>query len=334
MTDLPVRTQRNRLASEPGGFTLLELLVVMSLVGVMMGIGIGFLQRHGTDMDLALSILRDQVRIAELTARTRHLPTEVVVQPASQERAARLRARVLAPVGHWHLEERERWQGGTEAIVTGQIEPGRFGMARRPDLDSQEALLSLAVGKSARFDLREGFALRVDLLLSERQAMVIARFGGGFEVGLDSELVPTVKMVGTEGGGKSGPAVELHGTEPVRLHRWLTLEVVYDRRRIALLVDGKTLDSAAMKLPLWQREQDVMQISPGDQPVHGLVDEVQLLAYEFSLSQELPVGIELEVTPPSIEFDRLAALQRPVKIVLSSGEDRRELRVGPGGLIQ
>ena len=89
-----------------------------------------------------------------------------------------------------------------------------------------------------------------------------------------------------------------------------------------------------MKLPLWQREQDVMQISPGDQPVHGLVDEVQLLAYEFSLSQELPVGIELEVTPPSIEFDRLAALQRPVKIVLSSGEDRRELRVGPGGLIQ
>jgi prepilin-type N-terminal cleavage/methylation domain-containing protein len=316
------------------GFTLLELLVVMTLIGVLMGMGIGFLQRRGTDMDVALSVVRDQLRIAALTARTRHLPTEVVSEGAGPERPATMRARVLAPVGQWHMEERERWQGGAPSDVAGTVEPGRFGMARRPSLEQREPLLAVRPEGRSYFDLAAGFALRIDLRLEQRAAMTVARLGTGLVVRLDPELVPAVKFVGMEGGGRPGGSIDLRGKEPLRRGQWLTLEVVHDGRRLALSVDGRERDAAAASLPLYQTKDDVFEVSPSDEPVDGLVDEVQLLAYEFSAERDLPVGVDLVASPPLIEFGRLGELVRPARFVLTVGDDQREFRVGPGGVIE
>ena len=42
------------------GFTLLEMLVVMALIGVLMGMGVGFLRRSGDDFEVALAAIRDR----------------------------------------------------------------------------------------------------------------------------------------------------------------------------------------------------------------------------------------------------------------------------------
>ena len=63
------------------GFTLLEVLVVMGLLGMLMGIGVGFLRRRGNDIEVAIGIVRDQVRLAAESSATRHLPAAVLIVP-------------------------------------------------------------------------------------------------------------------------------------------------------------------------------------------------------------------------------------------------------------
>src|SRR5690606_28938207 len=147
------------------GFTLLELLAVMALLGILTGLGVGMLQRRGDDLEQALRLVRNQVRVAALTARTRRLPAEVVVKPAGPTGLASVEARVLRPIGNWHMEETTRGDddAGLESRVEGTPEPGRFGAARRPDLERQVALLALHAGRRSVFDLSDGFALRIEV---------------------------------------------------------------------------------------------------------------------------------------------------------------------------
>ena len=73
------------------GFTILELMVVMGVLSVLFGLSFGFLQGAANDLELAEAVLRDQLRIAALTSRSRHLPTEVWVESGDDRRPTRLR---------------------------------------------------------------------------------------------------------------------------------------------------------------------------------------------------------------------------------------------------
>lgn len=318
-----------------GGFTLLEMLVVMTLIGVLMGMGIGFLRRKGDALDVALAAVRDQVRIAALTARTRHLPSEVVIDEG-QGRRPIVRARVLEPVGHWHMEAdpRDDESAGLPSAVAGLVEPGRFGMARRFDPEREVGLLLVEAGDRPVFDLRDGFALRVDLKLDARESAIVARFGTSLEVRLDDDLVPSAKLVVTEGGGRADGSTTLQGTRALAIGRWQTLQVVHDGRRFALLVDDAEIASEAVRLPILQTDRDVFEVSPADAPVPGLVDEVMVMAYAFAEPIDLPPGVRITADPAVVRFDRQGDLVEPVDVVLAIDEDERRHHVGPGGIVE
>lgn len=318
------------------GFTLLEMLVVMALIGVLMGMGVGFLRRTGDDFEVALAAIRAEARAAQLTARTRHLPAEVVLDPG-QDGPGSVRARILEPVGHWHMEEdpRDDESAGVPSEVRGTVEPGRFGMARRSEESSRSALLTVRAGSLPVFDLRDGFAIRIDLKLDAVEEAVVARLGEGFvDLRLDAELRPVAKIVGTEGGGKSAGSVTLSGTRGLSLHAWHTLELVHDRSELRLLLDGREIGRETARLPVLQTAADVFEVSPADAPVQGLVDEVLVLAYTLSPPQPMPVGLQLAAEPFVVRFDADGDLEGPAGFRMTIEDDTRTYRFGPGGVIE
>lgn len=319
------------------GFTLLELLVVMGVLGMLMGVGLGFLRRRGNDMDIAVAMIRDQVRVAAESAATRHLPAAVVVRDGVDGAPGSVRARVLEPVAFWHLDEDSRRDddGGIPTDVGGEIVPGRFGEARRNGFEAKTAVLRARPGGRPVFDLRSGFALRMDVHLGAGgEEAVLARIGTAFEFRLDPERKPVVKLVGSEGGGRAGPSTTIEAHKPLRSDHWLTLEVVHEAGRLALFVDGVLVAEGVAELPLWQDPAHSFEISPGDRPVDGVIDEIALFAYALAQQQDLPGGIAIGAEPEAIRFDRDGDPTASAVIRLSGRDDERVLHIGPGGSIE
>ncbi|MHC5064826.1 MAG: prepilin-type N-terminal cleavage/methylation domain-containing protein [Planctomycetota bacterium] len=317
------------------GFTILELMVVMGVISVLFGLGFGFMQGSASEVEIAESILRDQLRVAGLTARTRHLPTEVEILPASDIRPVSMRARILSPVGHWHMEPDERWPaGGLTPELYGDHEPGRYGYAMRPEPDGA-SLLTLSTEDKAFFDLRSGFALRIEVRLEAREEMVLVRLGDSIELRLDSELRPQGSVALTGENGGRGSRVSVYATKALSLQPWHSLQLVHDGTELRILVDDRVLDRADAPGQLFQDGAEEFVVSPSDRPVLGLVDEVQLLAYEFTQTQELPFGVSLSSSAGRIVFDRYGeVVGSPVFRLLSDTDEERMLRLGAGGLLQ
>jgi len=316
------------------GFTLLELLVVFGLISVLMGLGVGFLRRTDTNRSAALSAVGGEIRRAANTARSRGLPTDVVLDRGAEGMPASVWARVLAPVGAWHFEPGQRDVRGPAPDLNALIEPGRFGSAARFDPEGKGPLLRVAAD-GPRFDLRHGFALRMDLRLEARELMVLARMGQSLDVRLDTNLIPVVRMVQRGTGEQSGTSVTVRGTRPLPTEQWLRLEVVFDQTRLSVRVDGREVASTEADGELFQREDESFDVSPDDAPLVGVIDEIELLAYERSEPQLLPLEVELDA---SVTL-RLDAQGDPVPPATFGwflhGDDVREtFRVKAGGVIQ
>ncbi|MCC6669651.1 MAG: prepilin-type N-terminal cleavage/methylation domain-containing protein [Planctomycetes bacterium] len=316
------------------GFTLLEMLAVLSILGVLMGLGAGFLQRGANEFELARSILRDQVRLATTTARTRGLPTALRITPATGETPASVQARVLVPVGHWHCEADESWLNeGLRPDLNATYEPGRFGQALRHDGKSRGAALSLATAGKDRFRLDLGFALRADVRPEGRGAMTLARMGRSFRLGLAADLVPEASVTLAEPGNRPGSVVQATARRSLAAGAWAALEVVHDGEALLLLVDGAVAARADARGAVYQSAER-LEVSPGDAPVVGLVDEVRLLAYEAAEAQNLPMGATVRGVAGPIRFDALGEPETAVVFDLILGEERQRLTLGPGGILQ
>jgi prepilin-type N-terminal cleavage/methylation domain-containing protein len=318
------------------GFTLLELLVVAGLLAVLLGLGVGFLQNAGGGLPEAHAAISAQLRAAATAARTRALPTEVRIEPGRDGGPARVLARVLDPLLAVHFEPGERTiNPGLEPRVRGLAEPaGRFGHARRPSPGKPETVLEVPLPPGTA-DLRAGFALRMEVLLQDRQPAVLVRIGPNLELGLDGEGRLRARMVQRAPDGRGGPAATLQCAEPVPLHRWCSVELAHDGSALWCAVDGQELARAEASGSLHQQPGDRLEFAPGDTPLPGALDEVALLGYAESEPLRLPwgVGPEQELR---IAFDRYGeVVGAPVIGLRLPREERIEvLRVGSGGVLQ
>ena len=288
-----------------GGFTLLELVVVTGLLATLLGLGLGFLRRQDTTRSAGLAAVSGEIRRAAVTARSSGLPTEVLFDAGGATGPARVRSRILVPIGTWSFEPDAVYlMPDLRPELGGIPEPvGRFGVGRRATPDDEFPLLSLPAG-GPRFLVPDGFALRLDLLVEERAPMTVLRIGNALSVELDSDLHLGVRMVQEESQGQSGAVATGASMRPVPFGRWFTLEVLHDGKHLSCRTDDREIVRVEAPYPLYQRDSDRLEVSPLNAPVRGIVDELTWLAYELGDPQELPVELELLSEVP-IRFDRL-----------------------------
>ncbi len=318
-----------------GGMTLLELMVVAGVLSVLIGLGVGFL-RQSDGMPETRSALAGELRRAALDARTRGLPTEVLVEVAAEDRPAGVVARGLDAVVLVTFEPGQRYAvAGLEPVLGGlAVEHGRCGQARSGGGDDTTAALRLPLPPSVA-DLAAGFALRVDVLLPSRAAGRLLRLGRAIDVELDGEARPRVRLQAVDQDGRSGAAVNLRPDGALPVGRWCTFEIGHDGYQVWCAVDGRTLATANLKERVVQQKGDVLELLPAEELLPAVVDELQVFAYVFGERQRLPDGVVLE-TSVRIAFDADGEPIAPKPIRFEVLVDRRteQLTVGRGGVLQ
>jgi prepilin-type N-terminal cleavage/methylation domain-containing protein len=294
------------------GFTLLELLIVIGVLSVLMGLSLGYIGK--TDVSaVANSILAGELRAAQLTARAEGVPTEVLLRPGREGEASTVQSRLLQPVVSFHFEPRSPVLDESLRPTIGgdDVPSGRFGHARRPRAGDRTPVLRWTPPQSA-LDLRDGFVVRLDVMLDRREQATVLRYLPALELTLDAEARPRarVRMHGQGGVGTMTATVTSQIGLPVA--RWCTLDVGCDGRMLWLTLDGREIATAPAEGTPQQDADAVFEVAPGDAAIPGACDEVRWFVYGFASPQNLPREI---VLPRELRFRfdaRGEATEQPV----------------------
>jgi prepilin-type N-terminal cleavage/methylation domain-containing protein len=278
-------------AAAAAGFTLLELLVVVGVVSVLLGISIGFLGRTDPER-IAAAVLAGETRAARLTARAEGVPTEVWVRPGVDGAAATVQARLLQPAAVFHLEPGEPVfdEVFRPQLAGVDVANGRFGHGRRHDGGGRAPLLRWPL-RPAGVDLADGFVARLDLRLEQRRACTVLRLGPAVELLLDDALRPQARLR-LRGAGGAAALATLDGLPALPLHTWCLLELASDGDAVWIAVDGRELGRTATAGVVPPADDLALEVSPGEAPVPGIVDEVRLAVFAFAPAQDLPVELQ------------------------------------------
>jgi prepilin-type N-terminal cleavage/methylation domain-containing protein len=161
------------------GFTLLEMMVVMILLGVVAGLGFaGFDKMDPGSRGLQVSLetfleaSRDRARGSGQEVRLRLLP-------ADEEHGARVARMVFQPALEAGFEPQFAAREGVALEGGARLgEPGRCGGG----LDLREGGRAVIVGRGGRVEMRNGFSIEFDFLAPEAAAGELCAWEGLLEL--------------------------------------------------------------------------------------------------------------------------------------------------------
>lgn len=233
-----------------GGFTFLEILVVMAVMGILMGIGIGYLQNigAGSRVDQARAILRETVYACKQSSNGgARAILDLREQSDDASGALVVSAAVARPVLTHNFEMLDSTSRGYTVDIDGEVEIdangymgncARFGARGRLVFDPQSA-----------FAMTEG--LRIDIQVQPGTGagtMTILEGEGAYELqlakGTRSDGYDVVLDLDLKEAGRSGRSAGLRTRfqtkgGPVRADgSWTRLEVSYNGVDASIRIDG------------------------------------------------------------------------------------------------
>ncbi len=310
------------------GVTLIELMVVLSIIGIIFGIGLAFLTSASRDLQFRSTVgqVRTLLRYARSEAIAQHSAAYVEVDPVARV----MRAVTKRPIGLWHFED-DACTGAfglNGKLSGGERVRGKLGSALA--LGNKD---SVDCGELPLFRPDQGILIEAWLLLSSTEAQSLFTCEGMYElrVAKDGGLA-------AEAGGKE---VDADGAQ-VPVGRWFEVKLVYDGNVVVLKQDGQVVgvsEDDGKPGELADRGSHFL-IGGGDLGMDGLVDEVRVSAILATETRTLPEGVSLAGDAPvQVWFDDRGRLDRdhhsgPVTLVLHWEKESETFTVGWLGTVQ
>lgn len=329
------------------GFTLVELLIVMSLIAVLMGLGIGVFANFKTGDRIATSLVQTVVRSAHNWAVSRLAPARVVVDPAANA----LHAEGLQVVGTWHFEgEPIKGAFGIDGVRLGGhfVEDGFQGQALSFEGEPARSRVDFAVQQDSSWNFAHGFALRCAVRPASARGGVLLEIGGviGVETTDDGALKAWFIAQRTDDDQKhAGTAQQRTGderksgrggrvtiaTDPRLLapQHWTMVELTYDRRAFTVRIDGQVAAFVAETAPV-SLVEGPLALSPSQNAFPGAIDSLVVSAVVADERSELPKGVVFaQNTPVEILFQPGGGLDRerhrePIRLELEFEDGHKE----------
>ena len=333
---LPSRRRPRRVRSPSAlraGFTLVEILIVLSLMAILLGIGVGVFARIDFSQRIAASVVHDVLRSAHNWSVARGAPALVRVDAA----ANKIRAQGFTVVGTWRFED-ETLDGAFElggAKFGGKlVDDGFQGRAISFAGEPSRSRVEFAVQRDPSFDLGRGFAIALRVRPVAARGGALLRFGDSvaIDTGDDGAVRAWMRAEQRAEDGHTSPGAQVSvATDAGALapERWTDLELSYDGQRLALVVDGVLRGAVDEDAPVWRADGPLV-LSPAAEPYPGAVDDLRVSVVGADDEAELPRNASFDATGPKEihfaaggELDR-AVHREPVRLPIDFEDGRRE----------
>ena len=273
------------------GLTIVELLVVMSILAVIAGVGVGMMTRRDRTLETEASarLIRAQLRLARASAL--RAGTGSVVRIDREEQTV-----IVHPVevaGNWHLED-DRGSRNLRMIVAGSfVEGGVLGNCMKLAGDSAD------LGGYPFFDVREGFRLALWVNAESGKPGKLAVLDQAFELSVnDAGALEAELSLGKQGDEitlRTRPGVVVPGT-------WTRVALAYDRVEATLSAKNVVYARRRDDRPVGTVPNAHLHLGGND--FAGLLDEVRLDVVGEGNRAEIATRLEVvEGSDVLIRFD-------------------------------
>jgi len=289
-----------------GGFTLLELLLVIGIIGVLAGIGLGMFATFDPGRRAAVGLVQNVLRQAHQTAIARRAPAVVRFDPEG----GALVAEALEVAGTWHFESPALEGGrGIDAVARGfpgdpLTDRGYTGRALDFEQGGRTAEVRIDLAQDPLLDPRRGFNLEVALRPARLAAAKVVDLGGVVQLllradgGVDGRI--TTRRIDELGREVAGPPVTVRSAPAaLRPGRWTRVALGYDRRELTLHADGVPLGVRAEERELWDPKGPLSLGNPGG-GWSGALDQLVLATVRASEAFVLPTGVSIDPSAPRL----------------------------------
>ncbi|WP_145196675.1 LamG-like jellyroll fold domain-containing protein [Planctomycetes bacterium Poly30] len=310
------------------GFTLLELLLVMTLLGTILGVGLGAFASFDPGRRAARGLVANALRQARNEAIAHRAPARVLFDPATRT----ITSEGTAVAGTWRFEtpamEGARGISGLAQGFPGTplTDDGFVGKALDMDVGGRGAKVVFDLSSEPLFRVRRGFRLSCALRPKTLEAAQILDFGGVVEMSSfeDGSIGFSVVTRRVDELGRSIPGETINvRTSPgaIEAGRWSQVEVRYDGAWLSALSDGVPVAMRAETRELWDVEKPLV-IGGGRSGYDGQIDDLVILVAREGETFILPSSVEFDAREPfEVRFDEGGGLDpiahaRPVEIGL------------------